>query len=126
MNLASYHPLLPYWSELDRLILLGGELGRYRNKEPGASLWPWESDNPSVQDVWEQLTRPENLSALKDWGRDLEQMNDYAFSCTAVAIETCLLRSYALGGTRTAAACTPEALIAYMLKYAGRISQPRG
>lgn len=109
-------PIYPLWDALDRLMLEG--LGRWWvDGWPGAWLPPWESDDPAVQSVWEQLTRPENLTALLDWGRDLESFNEMAFTSTAMAIETCRLRSGGSGRSRTVKDCTPDAIEACRVKY---------
>jgi hypothetical protein len=115
---------MPYWDALDRLMLRG-ELRRWLDKEPGASIWPWESDNPEVQAVWEQLTRAENLAALQDWGRDMRGWGGVAFGCTEMAIATCWLRATGPEGARAAADCTPEALAECRRKYPGAEFPPR-
>jgi hypothetical protein len=109
--------MMPFWDELDGLNLQG-ELRRWLEKEPGASIWPWESDNPDVQAVWERLTRPGNLAALEDWGRDMRDWGTLAIGCTGMAIETCRLRDDGVGGVRPVIECTPVALLACRRKYA--------
>ena len=59
MDIPLIDPLMPFWGTLDRIIL--GELTRWFAKEPGASLWAWESDNLAMRAIWEQLTQVENL-----------------------------------------------------------------
>lgn len=123
MDLAAIHPTMPYWEALDRLHLQG-ELQRWLDGEPGASIWPWESDNPEVQAVWEQLTRPDNLVALADWGRDMRGWGGMGVGCTVMAIETCRLRAGA-AGERSVADCTPAALAAVRRRYPGAEFPPR-
>ena len=91
MDLAALHPLLPLWSELDR-VYVQSEYGRWLNSEPGASLWPWESDNPALRTLWEQITLPENQAALEDWARGVESFNEFAKGCTLRALAECRSR----------------------------------
>jgi hypothetical protein len=76
----SLNPLLPLWSELDRLLV----------RE--FMCWPWESQNPEVGAAWERLTHPDNMAALEDWAQGLESFNDIAKSCTLRALAECRSR----------------------------------
>jgi len=56
---------------------------------------PWESADQCVAMAWQDLTRPDNLNALLEWGtRDL---NPHARECTDKAIAVCRSRSKSNG-----------------------------
>ena len=79
------HPLMPLWSDLDRLLL------------PEFQCWPWESENPEVHAVWARLTHPDNLAALEDWAQGVESFNELARDCTLRALAECRSRAGELG-----------------------------
>ncbi|MDB5307738.1 MAG: hypothetical protein JWO38_1940 [Gemmataceae bacterium] len=77
----SANPLLPLWSDLDRLLLREWQ------------CWPWESANPEVHAAWERLTQPDNLAALESWARGVESFNEYAKGMTLRALTECRSRA---------------------------------
>lgn len=79
--------LLSHWQALDRAILESAR--RWLGGAPGSPPWsqPWESDDPEVRSVWDQITRPENLTALVEWGRGTSSFNEFARERALRAIE---------------------------------------
>lgn len=80
-SLATVRLLLPFLSDLDRLLLREFQ------------CWPWESENPEVHAVWERVTHPDNLAALEDSAHDMESFNDFAKGCTIRALAECRARA---------------------------------
>lgn len=78
--MTAIHSLSPLLSELDRLLV----------RE--FMCWPWESEKPEVQAVWEKLTHPDNLAAMENQGRDVESSNAFAKGCTLRALADCRSR----------------------------------
>ena len=91
MDSSAVHPLMQHWCDLDR-VYIKSEFARWFVNEPGSSRWPWELDNPELQEVWERLTRPQNLTALEDWARGVDSFNEFARGCTLRALSDCRSR----------------------------------
>lgn len=85
--------LLSRWQALDRAVSESGK--RWLKGGPGSPpwSWPWESDDPEVRSVWDQITRPEHLTALVDWGRGASAFNGFARECALRAIDECRERA---------------------------------
>jgi len=80
-NPETVRRLWPLWCDLDRLLL----------RE--FMCQPWESQNPEVHAVWEQLTHPDNLAVLEDWAQGVESFNEFAKSCALRALAECRARA---------------------------------
>ena len=80
--------LLSLRQALDAAVLEAERRAWANGSGPPESL-PWKSGDPEVRSAWEQLTRPENLAALGEWGRGVSSFNDFAKACTLRAIAEC-------------------------------------
>ena len=74
----------------------GHEHAAIRREHPGGRATPpWESTDQCVAMAWQDLTRPENLTALLEWGK--RDLNPHARECTDKAIAVCRSRSKSNG-----------------------------
>lgn len=83
-DLASQHPLMPFWAELDRLLM--------QNVDELCRGMPWDAVCPRVRAAWARLTAPAHLVALEDWARNTDAMNDFAKDATLRALADCRAR----------------------------------
>ena len=87
---ADGHPLYLLWAAVDEQLL--NEIRRCLVADEPLPNQPWEATGPDLLAAWERLTRPENLAALEEWGRDRASFNAHARECTEEAIRVCRSR----------------------------------